>query len=402
MSKKIYLHIGVEKTGTTSVQRLLNRNRKAFREEGVYVPTSFDHSVLAVLAYGEGKEDDLNIRYGIKNETDKEHFMNILKKELLIAREDNRIKSIIMSSEHLQSRLGITEAEKLIGYLRSIELEVNAIVFVRKPIEIAISLMCSQLKGGSKLDTRVPDPYEPYIQKLCNHKDTIETWTRLTGRERINIVKYREGEVIKEFLKACGIQRRNLYENGSINVNRKINMEGCELLAYVNKRLPEIAADNTINPTRGNMGQYIEKIFSKPPFITASEAEVLSYESAFRDSDVWLEEKHGISFRPSTSFETIKSFDERDSNARELVKGDGYQAMADKSSREQSQDIKDLLIMIWVEKQTEINTLLAEKRKFESNNKHCAIQLLKRLRQKLLAVYAENKKLMMFGRNNSR
>ena len=49
MSQRVFLHVGVPKSGTTFLQSSLDRNRKALRESGVFYPGGQDRMFLAAL-----------------------------------------------------------------------------------------------------------------------------------------------------------------------------------------------------------------------------------------------------------------------------------------------------------------------------------------------------------------
>lgn len=59
---KCFLHIGTEKTATTTIQSFLSLNRKRLREYGYFYPESIgflNHSSLSIAAYELTKRDDL-------------------------------------------------------------------------------------------------------------------------------------------------------------------------------------------------------------------------------------------------------------------------------------------------------------------------------------------------------
>lgn len=65
MSKKLILHIGTEKTGTTSIQKFLNLNKDELLNEGIFYPMGTcgtdnypNHRKLATACFNLGHEDD--------------------------------------------------------------------------------------------------------------------------------------------------------------------------------------------------------------------------------------------------------------------------------------------------------------------------------------------------------
>lgn len=63
---RIFLHIGAEKTGTSSVQRFFSRNREALKAAGYLYPASAgneNHMALAAAAQNDDVRDDLRMIY---------------------------------------------------------------------------------------------------------------------------------------------------------------------------------------------------------------------------------------------------------------------------------------------------------------------------------------------------
>jgi len=108
MKSVCFLHIGTEKTGTTTIQNFLSKNRPGLEQQGILYPQSpgnQNHTALAVYALSEGKQNGLSLSSGISNAEQVPPFRERLSLALdeEIAASDASI--IIFSNEHLSSRL---------------------------------------------------------------------------------------------------------------------------------------------------------------------------------------------------------------------------------------------------------------------------------------------------------
>ena len=66
MKRKVYLHIGTEKTGTASIQHFLSRHYDELREKGILYPKSLgrkSNMKLSAALQNYIKRDDLRITY---------------------------------------------------------------------------------------------------------------------------------------------------------------------------------------------------------------------------------------------------------------------------------------------------------------------------------------------------
>ncbi|AJE45420.1 hypothetical protein [Celeribacter indicus] len=105
---KCLLHIGTEKTGSTSIQDFLVLNRAALSRKGVMVSKALGRgNNRALPACFQGRLDDLSRRLRIPSlEAQKAHFSPILERflsEVEAARASHDL--CLVSSEHLHSRL---------------------------------------------------------------------------------------------------------------------------------------------------------------------------------------------------------------------------------------------------------------------------------------------------------
>jgi hypothetical protein len=163
--EEVVLHIGTERTGTTSVQRNLFVQRDHLERCGVYVPRSLSNPqdrdvgvanhVRAALAFADedGFPDDLRspdlgdmdlsipaLQRKITSELDLE-----------LAGVSPDIRKVIISAEHIHSRLATPQSvARLHQYFSTYTNSFRIIIFLRSQVSMAISAGNMQLRRGAE------------------------------------------------------------------------------------------------------------------------------------------------------------------------------------------------------------------------------------------------------------
>src|SRR5665213_2989949 len=141
---KVLVHIGAEKTGTTSIQEFCARNRARLADFGILYPTSLgspNHVALTAYSLADRKVDDLRRDLGILNPADVRAFRERLRHDL--AKEIHAhpgVHTLLLSNEHLQSRLlRIPEVNRLQEFLKQYTDDIKLIVYLRRQDSVAVS-----------------------------------------------------------------------------------------------------------------------------------------------------------------------------------------------------------------------------------------------------------------------
>ena len=151
---RLVLHIGTEKTGTTSIQSFAYSNRKILQEKySILYPeeigNQFGHTKIALLGYENSRNDDLTIAN--YNDSDARHkSRESWAQSLHAAVRQTSCHTVFLSSEFFQSRLVSTEdLVRLRNILNPLFSQIEVVMYVRTPISTALSLMSEAIKNGS-------------------------------------------------------------------------------------------------------------------------------------------------------------------------------------------------------------------------------------------------------------
>lgn len=291
---KLHLHIGTEKTGTTTIQNFLNLNRGALSEAGILVPRSLgetNHRLLAGIANNDDVIDDLFkqenlLEIGARRRA-KERWWRLFMAE--VSKHD--LPRAVVSSEHLQSRLRADgEVQRLHDLLSELFHEIKVVLYIRSPIETVVSLYSTAVKYGSTA-ADIPPPGAEYFRNIVHHQETIQRWSKVFGQSNI-IVKIFErqhfpvGSLVADFSEACEFPSAGF--ESPPDQNESLSLLGIEILRRINREIPVFLDEGGSNPARRGIVSFFEKSFSCGTRYTPSRGKVDEYEEAFQASNEWV------------------------------------------------------------------------------------------------------------------
>jgi chaperonin cofactor prefoldin len=216
--KQIFLHIGLHKTGSTSIQYFLSYNRKLLAQLGYLYPSKkLNHCYLASA-----------LKTSHKNNYSPEWEQTI--EEI----ENSNLDKIIISSEVFveskTSEIIDRLAEKLKDY------QVKIIVYIRRQDRKIESSFTQRVKSGIAYNS-----LEQYLQKAdsVNYWKTLKDWSKVFGIDNI-IVRPLEKEQIPDlcldFLKNIGISSFDGFVKTE-DRNLKPNLAQVIAINFVNQQI---------------------------------------------------------------------------------------------------------------------------------------------------------------------
>jgi len=289
-----FIHIGTEKTATTTIQEFLHLNSEKLIQQGVFFARSVgvkNHTNLAVAAYDVTRRDAFTL-----DASSVENFICMQNKIITdLDREISNIKKkipnvkVVFSSEHIQSRLTtVNEVDRLKRILNDLGFsKITIIVYLRSQTELAPSLFSTTLKCGYRME-EPPSPDQEYFNNVCNHKETIERFSDVFGDDNMNIrlfnkTEFVNGDIIEDFSAAINIKKYNDF-NFPKNKNESLSSFAVKLICSINK----LNADDIPNL---QLIEYISINCKGDKFLMDSSLYEL-YEDAFSLGNEWVRKKY--------------------------------------------------------------------------------------------------------------
>ncbi len=233
---QVILHIGMPKTGTTSIQGAFKASYDYLAENGVLFPKNPDgfkfpsHKIVAsaflpVSRYGS------DLKALTKNGLLTDQHFETFHKNLLQQVSERSIKHMILSAEHFSS--GKLDLAGLDQYLSTFGHVSNVVMYARKPSSWALSALQQGLKVRNKTSLRVRNCltlYRIYSDFFGNDRVSAHS------SDRESLI---DGDIITDFVSkflADSRISRDMIKN-SKKENQTLSFESIALLVWIRNHL---------------------------------------------------------------------------------------------------------------------------------------------------------------------
>jgi len=344
----IYLHIGAEKTGSTSIQHFLNLNRKKLQQERICIPVAagaVNHTKLMFYARNENTFEEENLTFRVFIPHSNADFRQELKASLLeeIRHYSPEPQKVIFSNEHCSSRLyHPEELERLRDLFGLFSKDIRIIVYLRRQDDFLLSTYSTNIKSGKVHPFFLPELNEETLHRY-DYLRLLDLWAGVFGRENLVVKVFDRsamvnGDVVQDFLNLIGIDINDDYVIPDER-NRSLDVYTIEFLRRFNVYVP-MFVQNKLNPHRGNIVNLLTDI-SGPDFITVDSEELSRFFNLFEKSNrevaiKYLGREDGILFRPGPA---------------------GVNAVKGKSASPDIDQVIKISSSIWIEMQKELRNI---------------------------------------------
>ncbi|MCM3308578.1 hypothetical protein [Priestia megaterium] len=306
--KEVILHVGLHKTGTTSIQKTLfsERNNKILEQKGYIYPKIFgeNHSYPLYSAFCDSPETYYeNIKKGYTNS----QIQNINSQNLdklrweLLEKEQSKL---IISGEDI-SRLSVKNLKELKRYINSLStlpLIIKVLIYVRNPINWSVSAIQEKIKGG--------ETYQTAFYYMENHlkfhfQKKFKKFLEVFGKEHIEIypfedaISYDYGPV-GHFLSILDFHENEIDGFNIIRGNESMSLVTGEILSFINERLPMLK-NGKINVGRSEGDFALLLNIRGPKFDIPQNDKIKLLESSQEDAK-WFKDKFNIDYLNSRKY----------------------------------------------------------------------------------------------------
>ena len=266
---RILLHIGVEKTGTSTIQESLTLNRKNLAEYGyeyLHMEGRNEYRDLPAYCMNPSRIDNyfkesLINDYFSRQEFDNNFIRDFRSKMMNLT---SSVHTVIISSEHLSSRLKYEdEIQRLKRLLSDYSSDIDVLVYIRNQVDKAISNYSTKIKSGGSLSL---DKYlVGFSEEFSNHYDELlRLWEGGFGKQSISVrlFDHREfinGDLLDDFYHALDSRLIQHLDYKVSPNNLSLSATGIGLARYVNKIIPKFKPGKGVSRLNRTMITLISK-----------------------------------------------------------------------------------------------------------------------------------------------
>jgi hypothetical protein len=250
---KLIIHIGVEKTGTTSIQDFLIKNEIVLNDSGFHIlrlGLSANNRHMAAACMDLTKVDDFIISKNLTKKVVRQQFNKNTLEECRqkIMNLPSSIHTVIISSEHFHSRLTKhEEVSRLRDAFSDMFEDIKVVMYLRDQGALIKSLYSTKLRGGYNksfsdflIDCRSQDDYFDFHKLFCRWGNVFGESSivcRIFSRERLV-----EGSIIKDFCDVVGIVNDKISFD-AFHSNESFSEIGIILCLYLNSFISRFDGD---------------------------------------------------------------------------------------------------------------------------------------------------------------
>jgi len=301
----LYLHVGLSKTGTTSIQRVLLDNAALLESQhGIHYPRGFpenppfrgNHSRFVRALFCAHPEAQRRLpTIGIHSNAELQNYTGTCLQQLAAGFAATTAQDLLISAESVCNFKDV-DARALAEWCRGIAESVKVIACVRHPEHALASEIQQRLRVGARLENLYQAPPFKRLRAL------FEMFEANFGGENIICYSFHRAlenprGLTSEFLRQLGIDSATDFSEQKAE-NSSISAEAAQLLDALNQAVPQFIAGQA-NPERQRYS--IQPLLSVPGGkYTVPQAVRERVRSASGPEVAWIEEHYqlDLSFPP--------------------------------------------------------------------------------------------------------
>lgn len=320
MKKKLYLHIGFNKTGSTTIQRTLAENSEALLQKGVFYPSNIDaayqqrwqHVPLAAAVPG------CNLHWVLPKKRKTIHRAFEELREAIVA---HTFDTLVLSSEGFgETNMGVAKLTWLKE--KFVDFDIFIVAYIRRQDEYFLSTYQEAIKAGRARKFSFSDFSS--LQQL-HFGRRLSAWREVFGRDHVLVRPFSRqhwlgNDLVQDFLATVNI---NLEPISKVKTeNESLDFRAVELMRRLNAFRDENPSESIDVPEARKMAMKfnslcVQSTGKRKMMLSSAQSEKLrahffkDNQMALKDTNISVEEFFPAMKKESVARLVPKEFDER-------------------------------------------------------------------------------------------
>jgi hypothetical protein len=295
--KKAILHIGSEKTGSTSIQHFCRENSQVMLDDykTLYpvTPGRTNHTKLALYSCNQSR--GLNRFLNTKKFENLGEFRGNFEKIFLAELEEKnkQWETLLLSCEWLHPRMqSPDEFERLRKLLVQVVDDTEIVIYLRRQDKLAQSIYSTALKAGSTHAFKLPLVKNQNAPYFYNFLSIYKNWVEVFGKANVKIrifdkEKLIGQDVVTDFLEYLSFEGSDF--KYSRNVNLSLSDEGIVLMRAFNEFHNSESCDLSEGKAREIRRKIASSFSGKANLATKKELDLFKEKFSKMNSDLFDE-----------------------------------------------------------------------------------------------------------------
>lgn len=297
MAPKLLLHVGLPKTGTSSIQRFLFDNRELLLDQGFYIPVFLQqnenvagvHAWTSLLAFDEERTEPLVISFGMHDSLLRRSMRAEKWSQLNEALDKYSEHTWIVSDEILSARmLDRRDLQSLRDNFISLFAECKIVFFLRNQLDSAVGQWSTDVINGSTqksmfLPWNLPEDPKRYL----HHQNLLMLWQSCLPNSEFKVQLY-DKQILTIFSEVAGF---DMSQVTYIPMRENSTIPACclQLLARYNELYPFIIdGSRPASEFRRYIPLAVQRAFSGHPVFKPDADIKKAYNEYYALSDEWV------------------------------------------------------------------------------------------------------------------
>ena len=304
--RQLILHIGTEKTGTTSLQNDLYRNRAHLAAHGVGLLTHADqpnNRRVASYARLRPAHEGYDLALARMGTDWREQVQTAIRTD--VQQLPAHIHTLIVTSEHLHSRVvTVEEVQQVAQLFAGLFDRVRVVVYLRRQDKLAVSLYSTALRDGWTHTTPFPQKQPAAQDVYFDYEQLLSRWATVFGPDAMVVRRFERSDFVggtlqSDFFHACGLPDVIEGFTPGVQQNESLTATVAACVLSLNRTMERMGIPREAPQAASLRGQLIQKLTPLFPHggPTAARQEAQAFLDHFQTSNArvahrWFDRDH--------------------------------------------------------------------------------------------------------------